>query len=299
MNILVIGGGISNEREVSLRSSRAVFDAIGMQHAKYFYDWDGDEQWLYDHASEYDVVLPILHGKGGEDGTIQKLLDSVDVRYLGSGVEVSEICIDKQKTQDNLAKHGILVPKFSLLNYEEYKASEYVSGPHVVKPSQGGSSLHTFIITSSGKYSEQEIEDAFIEYGVMMVEEYITGVEITVSVLDGKTLPIIKIVPPEGVFDYENKYNGKTQELCAPTDIPRSLQEQAITLAKTCHDILGCRHLSRVDMIISPDESLYILEVNTMPGMTSQSLFPKAAAYTGLSMAELVEYFIAQVTTTP
>lgn len=299
MRILVIGGGISNEREVSLKSSKSIFDAVSASHEKFFYDWDGDEKWLDENLANFDVALPILHGVGGEDGQIQSILEKSNTKYLGSDSRSSKICIDKKATQELLKSQNILVPGFGALTYQQYQESDFVNKRHVVKPNDGGSSLNTFIDVRPDDPRADQIKKAFDTYGKMLVEDFISGVEVTVPVLDGRELPLIEIVPPEGeFFDYNNKYNGKTQEICPSKNVSAELQENAQLVAKKSHDILNCRHLSRVDIIIDQRGQMYVLEVNTMPGMTGQSLFPKSAEVSGMSMEELVEYLIQLVANT-
>lgn len=293
MRVLVIGGGISDEREVSLRSAKAVFEAIDVKHQKEFYDWDGSSQWLDDSLDKYDVVLPILHGEGGEDGQIQSILEKNNISFLGSDSRSSKICIDKDSTQKLLNDNNILVPEYKAMNWQEYIESDIAQKPHVVKPVGGGSSFHTYINVLVHDPRLPQIEESFKQHKKMMVEEFIAGVEVTVPVLDGKKLPLIEIVPPEGeFFDYNNKYNGRTQEICPSINVADAVQQQAQEIAQKCHKILGCRHLSRVDMIIDRRGKIYTLEVNTMPGMTNQSLFPKSAQVSGMTMAGFVDYLI-------
>lgn len=293
MRVLVIGGGISDERDVSLRSAQSIFRAIGEQHQKEFYDWDGGAEWLDLHLNEYDVVLPILHGEGGEDGQIQSILESRQAKYLGSDSRSSKICIDKEATQKVLKAQKILVPKHSVLTHEEYITSDLSLGRHVVKPVNGGSSLSTFIDVRAHDPRASQIKKAFNTYTKMMVEEFIAGTEVTVPVLDGKQSPLIEIVPPEGeFFDYNNKYNGQTKEICPSDNVSKEAQETAQKIAQLCHQALGCRHLSRVDMMIDSNGQIYTLEINTMPGMTDQSLFPKSASQVGMTMTALTDYFI-------
>ena len=292
MRVLVIGGGISDEREISLRSSKAVFNAISDKHEKEFYDWNGSDDWIVNNAQKFDVALPILHGEGGEDGQIQAVLEKSNLKYLGANVEVSKLCMDKVKTQKKLAKNGILVPKQAVVNYQSYKNHNISNSAHVIKPINGGSSLDTFLLRD-GRLGDNQAKELFDKYKELIIEDLIEGEEVTVPVLDGYDLPMIHIVPPEGVFfDYENKYNGATQEICNPDTIDQRVQNEVIELAKKCHQAVDCRHLSRIDFILSENGEIYVLEINTIPGLTDQSLFPKAAAHVGMSMQELVGYFI-------
>lgn len=293
MKVLVIGGGISPEREISLKSSRSVFDAIDeSRYTKEYYDWDGSEDWLAENASRFDVALPILHGVGGEDGQIQAILEKYGLKYVGSGVESSKLCMDKIATQKLLNDNGVLVPKQSVVDLETYQTDQIADGKHVLKPILGGSSVDTFLLRQ-GRLDMPTATDVFGRHGQMILEELIEGEEITIPVLDGYDLPLIAIIPPEGkFFDYENKYNGETQEICSPDFIDSNIQAEARSLAKKCHDIAGCRHLSRVDMILTSDGQLYVLEINTIPGMTDQSLLPRSAKAAGIEWPDFVEYLI-------
>ncbi len=294
MKVLVIGGGISDEREVALRSSKAVTESAKKAgHETEHYDWDGSYDWLDQNVGSFDVVLPILHGKGGEDGQIQKYLEQKNVKFLGSGSESSKNCFDKQLTREILAKSNILVPEGGLVDLRQYEASFLSTRPHVLKPVDGGSSIDTLMNITIDKVERSEIEELFSRHGKMLIEEFIEGSEVTMPVLDGRDLPVIEIIPPYGqAFDYENKYNGKTDELCPPKNIDPSMQKKLQDLAQKTHKIMGCRHLSRVDVMISQGTP-YVIEINTMPGMTDASLFPLAAQQTGMDMPRLVDYLIS------
>lgn len=294
MKVLVVGGGFSKEREVSLKSSRAVFEALKSTNYDVEYlDWDGEQDALLNYCRGIDVVFPVLHGIGGEDGQIQLLLEHSDIKYVGSSSQVSQICIDKQKTKQLLIKNNILVPNGLVMDYQDYINSAFSERPHIVKPLFEGSSFDTFIL--NGDVSEEKltnIKKAFSDNHQMLVEEFIKGDEITVPVLEGRHLPVIEIIPPEGQwFNYANKYNGSTIEACPPQNVSQQKQTQAILLAEKVHEIMGARHYSRVDMIIRGDQ-IFVLEINTIPGMTSQSLFPKAALVAGMNMETLVKYLV-------
>nr|AIA12445.1 D-ala D-ala ligase C-terminus [uncultured bacterium] len=293
MKVLVVGGGISAERDVSLASAKAVFNAaVAGGHVAEFYDWDGTTQWLKQHGSTFDVVLPILHGEGGEDGTIQKILEASDVPFLGSDSTASELCFDKNRTIDLLAHNGINTPQGEVVTYQDYLKNPLFNAAHVLKPYNGGSSVDTFIYPDPAQKNVQLIEEAFKRHSSMLLEPFIAGTEITVPILQDKLLPVIEIIPPEGgTFDFENKYNGKTRELVPAQNVSAQMQDKATKLGNEIHRLFNCRHLSRIDMIIQ-DEVIYVLEINTMPGMTNHSLFPKAALASGIDFAALVSYLI-------
>jgi D-alanine-D-alanine ligase len=182
------------------------------------------------------------------------------------------------------------------VNEEQFGRSALAKQPFVLKPNDGGSSIDTFIMRDPQKVNATAIKQAFSRHKTMLLQELINGVEITVAVTrmnDHAALPVIEIIPPaDGEFDYENKYNGKTQELCPPEHVGRENQRKAQALAKQVHDLTRCQDVSRTDMIITPDDKIYILETNTMPGMTEESLVPKAAAADGISMSKLCSALI-------
>ena len=294
MNILVIGGGTSSERPVSLRSAQAVYDALETNSLNIvdIYDWDGTEEWLNREVKKYDVVFPVLHGEGGEDGKIQRILERNKVAFVGTDSLRSAECIDKTATKNILRKHGIRVPKGQVVTYQQYIAHDLYNKAHVLKPVIGGSSIDTFIFPELRSRVDADIKKAFDVHHTLLVEEYITGIEITVPILVDKKLPIIEIIPPKNAtFDYANKYNGKTQELCPAVHLSKDQQNEAYEIAKSVHSVMGCRHLSRTDMIVQNNE-IVVLEINTMPGFTSQSLFPRAAAVFGFNMQDLTMYLV-------
>lgn len=296
MKVLVIGGGISDEREVALRSSKSTFDAAKAAGFDVdFYDWDGDKEWLIENGRSYDVALPILHGYGGEDGQIQSILDKIGIRYLGSDSIVSKKCYDKQLTKNLLLENGILMPKGQMVDRIGYDESELSNSRHVLKPVDGGSSIDMLIDVVRNDTNPARLDELFAKHSEMLIEEYIDGIEITIPVLDGKDLPVIEIIPPTGeTFDYQNKYNGKTNEVCPPKNVDVTTQDRAVDLAHKVHQIMGCRHFSRVDIIVRSNE-LYVLEINTIPGLTPTSLFPLSAKTAGIEMPQLVAYLLQLV----
>jgi D-alanine-D-alanine ligase len=293
MKLLVIGGGISDEREVSLRSAGSVHLAAEKAgHKSHLHDWQGDWRWLDENLLNFDAVLPILHGKGGEDGTMQDYLEKKDIPYLGSGPKASRLCFNKDQTNKLLGENNVLVPRSEAVEYDGYIASELSKEAHVLKPLDGGSSIDTLINIQADQVDNDRLHQLFKRYGTMLLEEFVPGSELTVPVLEGKSLPIIEIIPPEGgVFDYGNKYNGETHEICPPRSVDESTQSKARALGEEVHKITGCRHISRVDIILR-DNKLYVLEINTMPGLTDASLFPLAAQKAGMPMPEFVNYLI-------
>lgn len=293
MNICVIGGGDGPEREVSLRSSAAVRDGLtNLGHHVTFLDYHEDENSVRDASTGCNLVFPILHGRGGEDGHVQAVLDSIGIPYLGSRVQASKLCFNKVDLKELLVANGILTPRSEVVTSATFSQSALIRHPFVLKPVSDGSSVGT-MIAHQVPYDSAKAAELLEMHGEMLLEEMIVGHEITVSVLGNKALPVIEIIPPAGQdFDYVNKYNGATSELCPPRNVSQKMQAQASDLALRIHALAGVRHLSRSDFIIDEHDRIYALEINTLPGMTTQSLFPKSAATAGITWTQLVEKLV-------
>lgn len=291
MKILVLGGGISPERQVSLRSAKAVAEAAKSAGFDTTLADPTDGLDILDNLTD-TIIFPILHGKNGEDGVIQKELEARRLPFLGSDSAASIACFDKWTTRLELTAAGIRMPQGSLVDEKSYSASPLSKEHHVLKIVHGGSSIGTLIVRKEQDETEQDVSEIFAMEDRAVVEELIEGTEITVPVLDGKALPVIEIVPPKDEeFDYDNKYNGRTQELVPAESVSADQQKKAQEIAQKVYGIMGARHLARVDMMIDAAGNLYVLEINTMPGMTDGSLYPKSAASAGLPMPQLVERF--------
>jgi len=293
--LFILYGGISPERDVSIRSGRSILAAAKLS---------GFDVRGIDFKSERDlngieksaVVLPILHGVNGEDGYIQRLLEKGKYRYLGSNSKVSENCFDKTMSRQTLRTNNIVIADGDNVTRQTYFRHQLASQPHVLKVARGGSSIGTYIVKDPMSRNERKVKDIFALDNKAVVEELVDGIEVTVPVLGDRALPVIEIVPPKNQeFDYENKYNGKTQEICPPTSLTQTIQHKLQQLALQAHYALGCQHLSRTDMIVRSNGEVVVLEINTMPGMTENSLFPKSAAKAGISMPQLVQEFVSMV----
>ncbi|MDY6837358.1 MAG: D-alanine--D-alanine ligase [Thermodesulfobacteriota bacterium] len=300
LNVALLSGGISSEREVSIKSGDQVYDAL--DNTKYGitrYDPATDLGELVTNASSIDVALIVLHGPYGEDGTVQGLLDLLNIPYQGSGVLGSALAMDKWTSKRLYKEAGLSVPPFCVLtkghSYDTEALAENPGYPLVVKPRYGGSSIGTSIVESAPLLDEA-LDRAFAQGPHVIVERYLKGTEITGSVLgnyDLEVLPIVEIVPESHYtfFDYEAKYKkGATREIC-PAPISDTLSERARSYAATAHRTLCCRGYSRTDMIIG-GETIYVLETNTIPGMTPVSLFPLAAKAAGISFSQLLDRLI-------
>jgi len=298
--IALLAGGWSGEREVSLKSGRAVYSAL--DKGKYdvtMYDPRDDLQALVEAKKEIDLALILLHGRFGEDGRIQGLLDILKIPFMGSGVLSSAIAMNKNVAKEIYKGAGLRVAKDVILKREDDLSVEEISATlghyTFVKPVAEGSSLGGSLCRGKEELVFG-IKKAFQHDQEIMVEEYIAGREVTCCVLGNmalETLPLIEIVPESGhrFFDYKAKYTpGATKEIC-PARLSRDLAEGVEACAKRAHRALRCRVWSRSDMIIR-DETIYLLETNTIPGMTENSLFPLAAKAAGISLSELLDKMI-------
>ncbi len=300
LNLALLSGGISSEREISLKSGDQVFDALDKQ--KYHiirYDPKNDLPKLVSDADRIDAALIIMHGPYGEDGTIQGLLELLDIPYQGSGVMGSAVAMNKLVTKQLYELAGLPVPPYLVVKrgdrFDAEDCEERLGLPLVVKPLEAGSSVGMSIVRSS-QDTEPAAELAFSHGETILVEGYVDGIELTAGVIGNQTLealPIIEIEPGEAYefFDYEAKYTpGATNEIC-PARISDAMTEKAQTYAKMAHRVLFCDGYSRTDMIMQ-DEEMYILETNTIPGMTATSLLPQAGVAAGISFTELLDRLI-------
>lgn len=292
MKLLVLGGGDSPEREVSLRSAKSVADAARQAG---FEVEEADPQnglEILDNLKD-TFVLPILHGRGGEDGSLQRELEKRKLPFLGSDAKSSKNCFDKWQARLILQKAGVPMAEAVHITKVEYSTQPLAKKPHVLKIAHGGSSIGTLIVRNTKAVSSDKLDEIFAMENSVVLEELVEGIEITIPVLDKSAIPAIEVRPPEGgEFNYTNKYNGLSAELCPPPSISAHQHKDAQNLAEKVHNIMECRHLSRVDTIMRPDGSFVVLEINTIPGLTGQSLYPKSAAVAGYSMPQLVEKFI-------
>ncbi|MEK7152915.1 MAG: ATP-grasp domain-containing protein, partial [Patescibacteria group bacterium] len=246
-----------------------------------------------DDIPEADVAFPVLHGMGGEDGSIQVALERANIPYVGSDPAASSLCFDKWAYKQKIQKAGLPTPEAMLVTKGTVWQSHITKHPFVLKPISGGSSIDTFIIRDLANMDKSALENSLIAHTEMLLEELIEGIELTVGILGNQALPAVEITPPtNGEFDYENKYNGKTQEICPPLHVSSAVHKKAQELALEAHLLVNCRDISRTDIIATPAGRLMVLETNTMPGMTDQSLYPKAAAANGLVMADLVDRLV-------
>lgn len=293
MNVLLIAGGWSEEREVSLNGALQIKHALEMLgHNVSFFDLVPDLNRLCEAARKCDFAFINLHGCPGEDGSVQALLDDLQVPYLGSGPAGSLTAINKSLSKQIFQNHGLLTPAWSMLTPDNRSLPPDFSFPLIAKPNSGGSSLGLAIINNLEEY-KQYIDSLPARAGELLIEEFIPGIELTCAVLDNQALPPILIKPcKSSFFDYSSKYDPDgAQEIC-PAPVPDELTEKLQAYSLKAHQVLGLRHYSRTDFIYHETKGLFLLETNTLPGMTRTSLVPKAALAAGMDFKDLIQKLV-------
>ncbi len=298
LHIAVLLGGWSAEREVSLMSGHDIVAALeSLGHRVTVIDMGRDVAVKLTEAKP-DLVFNALHGTPGEDGSVQGMLDLMGLRYTHSGMVTSVIAIDKQLTKQALVPHGIPMPGGRMVRTEELYERDPLPRPYVLKPVNEGSSVGVAIVTDQGNYGNPIARDAagpWQEFDELLAEPFIRGRELTTAVLGGEALGVTELRPKSGFYDYAAKYtDGLTDHIC-PADIPDDVADACKRIALDAHRLLGCKGASRSDFRWDDTlgvEGLFLLEVNTQPGMTPLSLVPEQAKYLGISYAELVQRIV-------
>jgi D-alanine-D-alanine ligase len=291
LKVAVLTGGIGSERQISIQSGECVSEALKEAGFNVVTaDVRPDNLDILEDSS-VDVFFPALHGVFGEDGQLQQILHNKSLVYTGSGPTASKLAFDKMASKKLFAKAGVAAPAAIEFNAEtdiEQLESrlQYLADEYVVKPIRQGSSVGVRIIAEKQEAicAAQETLDQF---GDCMIEKFIPGKEITVSILEDEALPIVEIISQTGFYDYQAKYNDEQTEYLFDTIRDPAATDQIEQAAMDCFYVLGCRHFARVDFMLSDKEIAYALELNTIPGFTTHSLLPKAAAKAGFTMSEL------------
>jgi D-alanine-D-alanine ligase len=297
LTIAVLMGGASAEREVSMRSGAAVVNALTTTGAKVVPMDIRDTAFTI--PAEVDVVFVALHGTFGEDGALQRILEERGIAYTGSDPEASARAFDKIVAKQCFLAARISTPKYEVLDraQAEWRRVEALGFPLVVKPARQGSSVGISIVPD-GSALKQACETAWRYDERLLIEQFIAGRELTVGIFEGRALPVIEIHPKDGFFTYEAKYTRGQSDYLVPAPLDAKTESRAKALALRANDCLGCRDLSRVDIILAENGELYVLEVNTIPGFTETSLVPKAARAVGMEFsnlcARLVEMALAR-----
>ncbi|MHC4557540.1 MAG: D-alanine--D-alanine ligase [Planctomycetota bacterium] len=289
--IAVLTGGIGAERDISLQSGRCVAEALekaGLDVVAA--DIQPDNLDILEDSS-IDVFFPALHGKFGEDGRLQQILEDKSLLYTGSGPTASKLAFDKIASKKLFTEAGISTPVVIEFNAETdirqlEEQLQHFADKYVVKPIRQGSSVGVSIVSVPHE-AISVARETFSEFGDCMIEKFVPGREVTVSILCGRALPIIEIRTKSSFYNYHAKYVDEQTEFLFDTITDPAVAANVSQAALDCFDSLGCRHFARVDFILSADANPYVLEVNTIPGFTTHSLLPKAAAKAGFSMSDL------------
>lgn len=283
-SVAVLMGGPGSEREVSLRSGAAVLGALRAVGALAVgVDVRGPDFSL---PSGCELAFNMVHGTFGEDGGIQSMLEAKGIPYTGEGVEGSRTAFDKISTKKRFDAAGIPTAAWHVIRRGESPATP---PPFVVKAPRQGSSVGVHIVKDPGEV-EAAIADCLLYGEDVLIEDFTPGRELTVGVLGNRTLPIIEIVPKQGFYDYKNKYTQGASDYFCPADIGDAATDSVRKTALAAHHALGLEVYSRVDILLGPDGSLNVMEINTIPGMTETSLLPKAAAAEGIDFPSLCEH---------
>jgi len=291
----ILMGGPSTEREISLKSGNAVYESLtqaGFKVAAIDIKTDGKQESISLIKSyEIDVAFIALHGRFGEDGQIQEILDTMGIPYTGSGARASRLAMDKIASRKIFKASGLAVPRYKAEDNLSYNANWMARHndfalPLVVKPATHGSSIGLSIVEKE-EYLGKSVDLAFSFDERIIIEEYVTGREVTVGILDEKALPVIEIIPKKRFFDYEAKYQAGLTEYVVPAGLEDETAKKIQEAALSAHKLLGCYGCSRVDLILSKENIPFVLEVNTIPGLTLTSLLPKAAKVIGIDFPQL------------
>ena len=290
IKVALLYGGASSEREISIKSGKAVENALKELNLNYRVFDPIEKEKFIKEIIQYkpDVVFNVLHGKGGEDGVIQGLLEFLGFKHTTSGVKTSSITMDKDFTKRILKTYNIPMADWRVIkDKEDLENLDISKFPKVLKPSEEGSSIGVYIVNN-----KEELEKALKELTKfnqkIIVEDFIKGREITVGILNGEPLDIVEIKVKDGFYDYKNKYFSSSTEYICPANIEKNIYKYIQKLSLQIYNILECKGAVRIDYILGEDNKPYFLEINTIPGLTDHSLLPKAAKKKGIDFKELV-----------
>jgi D-alanine-D-alanine ligase len=300
MHVAVLMGGWSNERPVSLMSGNGVADALeklGYQVSRV--DMDRNVAQVL-AGLRPDVVFNALHGVPGEDGSVQGMLDLMGIAYTHSGMVTSVIAIDKELTKQCLVPAGIPMPKGTMVDSESLYTADPLPRPYVLKPLNEGSSVGVAIVTEGSNYGNPIARTAkgpWQEFDRLLAEPFIKGRELTVAVLGDTALCVTELKPKSGFYDFDAKYtDGLTEHIC-PAEIPADIAQYMLDTALRAHQLLGCKGASRTDFRWDDEagmDGVFVLEINTQPGMTPLSLVPEQARQVGISYEQLVDIIVKE-----
>ncbi|RAY14710.1 D-alanine--D-alanine ligase [Actinomadura craniellae] len=307
-HVVVLAGGLSYEREVSLRSGRRVMDALrAMEVDVEIRDADASLLAALTHDPP-DVVLPVLHGASGEDGAIRDVLELLDLRYVGARPDACRVAWDKPTAKAVVRRAGLRTPRSVALPKELFhdlgatavldRVVAQLGLPLFVKPARGGSALGTSVVREAAALPTAMM-GCFAYGDTALIEQYVSGTELAISVIERDGVPIalpaVEVIPGEsGIYDYTARYDAGDTEFIAPARLPAKAAEQAADMAFTAHRALGLRDISRTDLIVDDEGQAHFLEVNVAPGMTETSLFPRALSAAHLDLGSALRDLIAR-----
>lgn len=293
MQITVLYGGPSAEREVSLVSGRAVADGLrAAGHEVFECDIRPDDLSALDKPC--DVVFPVLHGEWGEDGQLQEILENRHIPFVGSGSHASRLGMNKLDTKQAWEDAGLPTPPYVLAvkqHPDSVRSLNRIGAPAVAKAISSGSSIGVYVCKTQPELREA-CEKLLNEQGRVLVEKFIEGIELTVGILEGKALSPIQIVSKAAFFDYDAKYKSAETEHRFETGLPEDLIAKIKTHAEKANEVVGARDLARIDVMVDAGNNPYLIEINTMPGFTPKSLLPEMAAHDGVPFAQLVDRLV-------
>ena len=300
MHVAVLMGGWSAEREVSLMSGQGVVEALRERGWSHVTPVDMDRNiGAVLTALRPDVVFNALHGTPGEDGTVQGMLDLMQIPYTHSGCTTSAIAIDKELTKAVLVPHGIRMPAGRMVDSASLYEGDPMARPYVLKPVNEGSSVGVAIVTDDSNYGQPisaKAEGPWMHFERLLAEPFVRGRELTVAVLIDEALCVTELKPKAGFYDFDAKYtDGLTEHIC-PAEVPPAIEKAMLDMALAAHRLLGCKGASRSDFRwddTQGEAGIYLLEINTQPGMTALSLVPEQARQRGIDYGDLVERLIA------
>src|SRR4051794_13009529 len=301
LHVVVLMGGWSSEREVSLTSGKGVAGALRERGWSNVTELDMDRDVAARlSALKPDVVFNALHGTPGEDGTVQGMMDLMGLKYTHSGLETSVIAIDKELTKMVLVPNGIRMPAGKVVESESVYREDPLARPYVLKPVNEGSSVGVAIVADGGNYGNpigRDVPGPWHDFDHLLAEPFIKGRELTVAVLGDEALAVTELKTKAGFYDYAAKYtDGLTEHVC-PAEVPEPIAAEMLDMAARAHRLLGCKGASRSDFRWDEEQGeagIYLLEVNTQPGMTPLSLVPEQAKLRGIAYGELVERLIEE-----
>jgi D-alanine-D-alanine ligase len=302
-DVAVLAGGLSLERDVSLRSGRRVAEALEERgHKVTRLDLDDDLVPALARG-EVDVAFLALHGKAGEDGTIQNLLELLQIPYTGPDAIASALAWDKAISKGLWTREGLPTPDWIAVSSDAIRDMgaaraldrmvERIGLPLVVKPAQGGASLGVRVVTTAEDLTAALIA-SFSYHDVVVVERFIEGTEVAVSIIGGEALPAVEIAPKQGRYDFSARYTAGATEFFAPARLDAGVAEEVQRVALEAYALVGCRHVTRVDLMVERSGQPRLLELDTCPGMTETSLLPMAAQAAGMDFGDLCERILTQ-----